>query len=242
MLSWLRSLTDTAARRLLTGVGVSSCRGAPGAWRGAAGNISWAVKLTELEPGGTRYVDPDAAADWTWLRRDGKYRIAYVFGHPSVSAAETVDYFLAEFGRLGLEPSDGVALDPEVTDGRSPAEVSARAVAVMADLASKPKRTPVLCTFLSLAREGTCAALGRYPLWIADPSSAGPVTRRFRRPGAPGRSTSTTSADRSTATWCGAAAGNDRQRRELVLSGAQGRRRGPIGLRRPGACLVSSGV
>ena len=118
MLSWLRSMTDTA-RRLLTGVGVSSCRGAPGAWRGAAGNISWAVKLTELEPGGTRYVDPDAAADWTWLRRDGKYRIAYVFGHPSVSAAETVDYFLAELGKLRLEPSDGVALDPEVTDGRS---------------------------------------------------------------------------------------------------------------------------
>jgi hypothetical protein len=170
MLSWLRSMTDTA-RRLLTGVGVSSCRGAPGAWRGAAGNISWAVKLTELEPGGTRYVDPDAAADWTWLRRDGKYRIAYVFGHPSVSAAETVDYFLAELGTLGLEPSDGVSLDLEVTDGRSPAEVSARAAAVMADLASKLKRTPVPCTFLSLAREGNCAALGRFPLWIADPSS-----------------------------------------------------------------------
>ena len=85
---------------------MSSCRGVPGAWRGAAGNISWAaVKLTELEPGGTRYVNPDAAADWTWLRRNGKYRIAYVFGHPSVSAAETVDYFLAELGKLGLSPA-----------------------------------------------------------------------------------------------------------------------------------------
>src|ERR1039458_2170284 len=106
MLSWLRSLTDTAARRLLTGVGVSSCRGAPGAWRGAAGNISWAaVKLTELEPGGTRYVNPDAAADWTWLRRNGKYRSAYVFGHPSVSAAETWITSWPSSGGSGLSPA-----------------------------------------------------------------------------------------------------------------------------------------
>jgi len=154
------------------GVDVSAYQGRPETWRAEAGAISWAaVKLTELEPNGTRYVNEFAAADWSWLRQNNKSRIAYLFGHPSVSAADSVDFFLAELSRLGLENDDGVALDLEDTDGLRPEQVSAWAQAVMADLVRRLGRQPVLYTFLSFAQAGNCAGLGSYPLWIADPSS-----------------------------------------------------------------------
>jgi lysozyme len=166
------SVTDTVVRHTLRGVDVSGFQGKPAAWRDPAGNIGWAaVKLTELEPNGIRYVNPDAAADWAWLKQHRKYRIAYLFGHPSVSAADTVDFFLSELDALGLDAKDGVALDLEVTDGLTASEVSAWAQAVMADLSRRLTRRPILYTFLSFAGAGNCVGLGGYPLWIADPSS-----------------------------------------------------------------------
>ena len=81
----------------LPGCDVSSFQGPPADWKTAAGKIRWAgVKITELEPGGTRYVNPDAAADWAFLKQQKMGRIAYLFGHPSVSAAESVAFFAAE--------------------------------------------------------------------------------------------------------------------------------------------------
>jgi len=191
MLTWLRRLigraagkpaaTETAAieaaatARTLPGVDVSSYQGTPGQWRGEAGNISWAaVKITELEPGGIRYVNPDAADDWNYLRQARKGRIAYLFGHPSVGAAATVSFFVSELTKLGLADGDGVSLDLEVTDGLGPAQVDAWAAQVLAELRQKLARLPVVYTFISFAQEGNCARLGGYPLWIADPSrSAG---------------------------------------------------------------------
>ncbi len=161
MLSLLRRLNVRAARKRLAGVDVSSFQGLPSAWRSKAGRIVWAaVKLTELEPDGTRYVNPDAAADWHWLDRAHKGRLAYLFGHPSVSATDTVNFFVHELTKIGLKRTDGVVL-----------EVDNWAAAVMADLAKKLHRRPVLYTFLSFAQNGNCDRLGRYPLWIADPSS-----------------------------------------------------------------------
>jgi GH25 family lysozyme M1 (1,4-beta-N-acetylmuramidase) len=172
MLSLLRRLESRAARKMQAGVDVSSFQGPPATWRAEAGHISWAaVKLTELEPDGTRYVNPDAAADWRFLGQGGRGRLAYLFGHPSVSAADTVSFFVGELTKLGLKRTDGVVLDLEVTDGRTPAEVDSWAATVLADLVHRLERRPVVYTFLSFAREGNCNRLGRYPLWIADPSS-----------------------------------------------------------------------
>ena len=71
-------------------------------WTSAASDDVWAaVKLTELEPDGTRYVNPDAADDWAWLRLNKKARIAYLFGHPSVSATETVNFAQGDLMMLG---------------------------------------------------------------------------------------------------------------------------------------------
>jgi len=157
---------------VLPGVDVSSFQGPPGDWTSIAGDIVWAaVKLTELGPGATRYVNPDAKADWDWLHSHKKGRIAYLFGHPSTSARETVDFFLHELNHIGLYDSDAVALDLEVTDGLRPAQVSAWGRSVQSQLRTRLGRPPLLYTFLDFAKEGNCTGLGGYPLWISDPST-----------------------------------------------------------------------
>jgi GH25 family lysozyme M1 (1,4-beta-N-acetylmuramidase) len=161
-----------AAAKTILGVDVSSFQGPPAAWRAEAGGIKWAaVKLTELQPNGVRYINPDAAADWAFVKQQKLGRIAYLFGHPSVSVAETVTFFTGELKALGLLSTDGVMLDLETTDGLGPGAVSSWAVEVMAGLAKALNRTPILYTFLSFAEEGNTAGLGKYPLWISDPSS-----------------------------------------------------------------------
>jgi lysozyme len=157
---------------LIYGVDVASFQGTPGQWRGAAGNIAWAaVKLTEAGPGGSLYVNPDAAADWAYLAANRKARIAYLFGHPSVSVSVTVSLFVTELRKLGLRDADGIMLDLEQADGLAPAHVAAWAAGVMAELEKQLDRRPFLYTYLSFAQDGNCAGLGAYPLWISDPSS-----------------------------------------------------------------------
>src|SRR5580700_8223103 len=172
MLTWLKSLTETTAKTL-KGVDVSSFQGPPADWTASAGSISWAaVKITELEPDGTRYVNPDAAADWKWLRSKKKGRVAYLFGHPSVSATSTVDFFIDELKPLGIEDSDAVAVDLEVSNGLSASAVAAWGRRVMSQLEKKLDRKPLFYTFIDFATEGNCAGLEGYPLWIAAPSDA----------------------------------------------------------------------
>jgi hypothetical protein len=56
----------SAAQKLQHGVDVAVFQGEPSTWASQAGDIDWAaVKLTELEPKNVRYVNPDAAADWS---------------------------------------------------------------------------------------------------------------------------------------------------------------------------------
>lgn len=161
-----------AAVKTIPGVDVSSFQGPPGAWRAAAGKVKWvAVKLTELQPKNVPFVNPDAAADWTFVGNNKLGRIAYMFGHPSVSPGASVALFANEINKLGLLDTDGLMLDLEVTDGLSPAKVSAWGRAVMADLQTRFNRTPLLYTFISFAKEGNTKGLGKYPLWISDPSS-----------------------------------------------------------------------
>jgi lysozyme len=158
--------------KMIHGVDVSSNQGAPSNWRSETGKIQWAaVKLTELQPGNIRYVNPDAPADWAYVARQKLGRIAYLFAHPSVSASDTVDFFIAELKSLGYTDADGIMLDLEQTDGLGAAQVNTWAVDVMASLKKSLNRTPILYTYLSFAYAGNTAGLGKYPLWISDPSS-----------------------------------------------------------------------
>jgi hypothetical protein len=87
-----------------------------------------------------------------------------------VSVAGTVDLFASEVKKIGLADDDGIAVDLEVTDGRGPAAVDAWAADLMAALAKRYDRTPLLYTYISFAEAGNCAKLGHYPLWISNPS------------------------------------------------------------------------
>ncbi len=172
VLTWIRALARPTTSKTLAGVDVASFQGAPSDWAAPAGNFTWAaVKFTELEPKGTEYVNPDAAADWAWLQQHGKGRVAYLFGHPSTDATATVDLFLAQLNAAGLRNSDGVAVDLEVSDGLAPAEVAAWGKSVLTLLGRRLDRKPLLYTFRDFAAAGNCAGLGGSPLWIADPSS-----------------------------------------------------------------------
>jgi len=154
------------------GIDLASFQGLPGNWRTHAGEYDWAaVKITEHKPDGETYLNPDAAADWAFLKQQGKGRIAYTFGHPGSSPDVTTAAFLAELERLGLHDDDGVALDLEVSDGRSPASVDAWGLRVQTTLHKALDRLPVTYSFLSFIEAGNCRSLGWTPLWIADPSS-----------------------------------------------------------------------
>lgn len=161
-----------AASHLLAGVDVSSYQGPPSTWRATAGAIRWAaVKLTELQPGGVQYVNPDAKADWDYLASHKLGRVAYLFGHPSVGALATVEFFTSHLRPLGLSDADAVMLDLEVTDGLSPGTVDAWASDVLSALEHRLHRRPLVYTYLSFAEAGNTASLHAYPLWISDPSS-----------------------------------------------------------------------
>ena len=156
----------------IPGVDLASFQGLPGTWRPEAGAIRWAgVKITELEPNGNRYVNPDAEADWVNLKAQGDGRVAYLFGHPATSPAAAVDFFAAELAALGLEDSDAVALDHEESDGIGPAQVAGWGVQVTTMLRRRYARRPAVYTFIDYALEGYCAGLGHHPLWISDPDS-----------------------------------------------------------------------
>lgn len=155
----------------LPGVDLASFQGQPDHWSGAAGKFSWAaVKITELEPSGNRYVNPDVDEDWAWLASHKKGRIAYLFGHPSVPAADSVDFFASELAKLGLRDKDAVSLDLETNDGLPSGRVADWAVDVMHRLDEGFHRTPLLYTYRNFAETGNCAGLGGYPLWMSDPN------------------------------------------------------------------------
>jgi lysozyme len=152
------------------GVDVSSGQGLPVNWTSlpAAKNITWAaVKFTELEANGNHYVNPDAKADWDWLWEHGRGRIAYLFAHPSRSVSDTLALFKSVADQLGLEPGDGVCIDLEVTDGMSPAAVSSWARELASEMAKTFGRRTIIYTYEDFIRQGNCAGLGNYHLWIA---------------------------------------------------------------------------
>jgi len=170
------------AETLLPGADVSSFQGTPADWRAQAGAIEWAaVKFTELQPGGTLYLNPDAAADWAWLKANGKGRVAYCFGHPGTSPDATAAALTSQLREHGCDDGDGIALDLEVTDGRSAALTDGWALTVLSLLRRDWDREPLLYSYLSFIDAGNCASLGKFPLWISDPSSA-PGHPRVPRP------------------------------------------------------------
>ena len=137
-------------------------------WAAEKGRISFAfIKATE----GTTIRDPDFATNWQQAKALGIVRGAYHFAHPSNGAAAESQAFLDVVRAHGLTAGDLLALDLETSDGLSPARVAEYAGNWCADVHKATGHTPIVYTFLAFAQQGNCAGLGRYPLWIAEPSA-----------------------------------------------------------------------
>lgn len=156
-------------------IDVSNFQG-PFNWAGAksstpqlAGGI---CKATE----GNTFLDPDLAHNWAGIKDQNLARGAYHFGHPGESPGTQLTFFLNHLAALGLTTRDILALDLEVSDGLTPAQVSRWAQTFMSGLrASRPHNPIVVYTMVSFATGGEAAGLGAYPLWLAKPASVAPA-------------------------------------------------------------------
>lgn len=129
-------------------------------------------KLTE----GTGFTDADAPHNWAAIAGEGLVRGGYHFGHPADSVQGQLDAYLGEAERLGLETTDLLALDLEVSDGLPPSLVASWARSFMAGLVrARPHNPRLVYTMESFATGGESAGLGSYPLWLARPGSTAPV-------------------------------------------------------------------
>ena len=123
---------------------------------------------------GTNSPDPDMVWNHQQIRDNGLRRGAYHFLDPRLPGAAQARYFVDELERIGLVKNDMLWCDNE-TAGPSAAATADCAAAFMAELVKlRPENPCGTYTYISFANEGNCAGLGKYPLWLAFPSSSAP--------------------------------------------------------------------
>lgn len=155
---------------MLKGQDVSNYQGAY-AWPGGL-NFGFA-KATE----GTFYRDASFSHNWSTLAGKKYLRGAYHFGHPGTNAVDQARYYVDFVKSHGLESNDALALDLEVTDGRSAPEVAAWVRSFCGEVKALCGKNVIIYTTASMAGDGSCSGSYNQPLWIADPNGV---------PGSPG--------------------------------------------------------
>jgi peptidoglycan hydrolase-like protein with peptidoglycan-binding domain len=122
--------------------------------------------------------DAKFAARYPLVRAQGRFRGAYLFGHPSLSPDAQAASFCTVLKAAGWTAADRTWLDHEVTDGKSPSYCAKWAgeccAAIDGGLDLNPGTTGVY-TYRDFIWQGNCAGLGLRPLWIAVPSVLGRV-------------------------------------------------------------------
>jgi lysozyme len=126
------------------------------------------VKATE----GVTYLSSHWAAQVASARRKSQLVGHYHFGHPRNAPIAEAEFFCGVV-RTALRDTDIVVLDHEVSDGTTASHCASWARAWLQHVESLLARRPVVYTYLSFAKEGRCAGLGGYPLWIAHYTTAG---------------------------------------------------------------------
>lgn len=148
---------------MIKGRDVSAFQGAYPWNQGEAFGIA---KATE----GTFLRDSTFAHNWALLKAKGLRRGAYHFAHPGTSPTAQAAFFVAFVKAHGLEASDALVLDLEVSDGRTAAQVAAWAVAWCNAVESSTAKNVWIYTDHAFISGGFTAGLFKHPLWIADPS------------------------------------------------------------------------
>jgi GH25 family lysozyme M1 (1,4-beta-N-acetylmuramidase) len=145
-------------------------------WAGTSGLSFGICRASQgLGAAGTNSPDPFLAWNWPRIKARGLARGAYHFLDPRLDGAAQASYFVQTLSAVGLETTDMLWLDNETT-GTSPAAVAACARAFMARLASlRPRNPRGVYSFWNFIKEGNCAGLGSYPLWLAIFQTATPA-------------------------------------------------------------------
>ena len=141
-------------------------------------NLAFGIFRLTQGLGGAGMVSPDPDAAWNHqqIAAQGLHRGAYHFLDPHLGGEAQASYFVTEHAKLGTTPADMLWLDNE-TPGASPAETAACAVAFATELDKLVPHNPRgVYAFISFAREGNCAGLEGYPLWLAYPNLAAPAS------------------------------------------------------------------
>lgn len=149
-----------------------------GAAKLAIPNLAFGIyRLTQgLGGSGMASPDPDAAWNHAQIAAQGLHRGVYHFLDPAESGAAQAQYFVTEHAKLGTTATDMFWLDNE-TPGANPAVTATCAVAFMAELDKLIPHNPRgVYTFIDFAKQGNCAGLTRYPLWLAYPAASAPAT------------------------------------------------------------------
>jgi lysozyme len=174
----VRTLNSLAGVASAQAIDVSDWQG-PFNWAGAKAVVpNLALGLFRVTQGlggpGTASPDPDAAHNHADIRNAGLYRGGYHFLDPKLPGDKQADYFVTEYGRLGIVQHDILALDNE-TPGASVTQVADCAGLFMETLVKlRPYNPRWVYTFEDFALAGNCAGLGGYGLWYARPGSSAP--------------------------------------------------------------------
>lgn len=147
----------------LSGVDVSSFQGA---YNWTSEKFGFA-KATE----GTFYQDTQFAHNWNTMWSKKILRGAYHFGHPGTDAKSQAKYFVNFVRSHGLETNDALALDLEVTDGKTATQVAAWVAAFCDEVKSLCGKNVIIYTTATMAGNGSCKGSYNQPLWIADPNN-----------------------------------------------------------------------
>jgi lysozyme len=151
-------------------------------WEAVAGGgerFAFAKASEGLTSSDTYFAD-----NWAGIKRAGLLRGAYHFYHPNSDPTQQAIHFLqalskANGGSPRLAPGDlPAALDLEVTDGASTADLLAGAATWLAKVEAATGKRPIVYTFVSFWRTtlGNPRGLADYPLWIAQLNVSAPAT------------------------------------------------------------------
>jgi len=140
----------------------------------AAGCNSFAIiKATE----GAGYTNPYFASDWIGAGAAGLIRGAYHFARPALpmsTATQQADEFASVVGSMRYGQTLPPILDLEENGGLSAASLITWTQTFLAEVQRKTGRTPAIYTYRFFWSESmaSTSALRRYPLWIADYTTA----------------------------------------------------------------------
>lgn len=159
------------------GLDVSNFQGAFN-WQGTSGLSFGAFRLTQgLGGTGTNSPDPQASHNFTAIaKKGGMVRMAYHFLNPDLSGPSQAEYFVNHYDDLGMTGRDCLWLDNETASKSGPAHVAATSLGFMQELDKLVPHNPRgVYTFIDFAKEGNCAGLEHYALWLAYPSPKAPA-------------------------------------------------------------------